>query len=58
MIPFALISMRNNFFNADIRVYLPEGTYTVEVTLPDEEPQYYHIIVSDKNHCTYHRFEM
>ncbi len=37
---------------------LPEGIYTVEVTLPDEEPQYYHIIVSDKNHCTYHRFEM
>ena len=54
----ALISVRYKFFNVYIGVCLPEGIYTVEVTLPDEEPQYYHIIVSDKNNCTYHRFEM
>ena len=55
---FALISMHYKFFNADISAFLPEGTYTVEATLPDEEPQYYHIIVSDKYNCTYYRFEM
>ena len=29
-----------------INARLGEGSYTVEVTLPDEEPQYYHIILS------------
>ena len=54
----ALISVRYKFFNADISVYLSERTYTVEVMLPDEEPQYYHTIISDKLFCTFHRFEM
>ncbi|MDE6713503.1 MAG: S8 family serine peptidase, partial [Lachnospiraceae bacterium] len=43
----------------DIRVNLPEGIYTVEITLPDAEPQYYHIIISDKYYDTfYYRFDM
>lgn len=41
-----------------INAYLPEGTYTVEVTLPNEEPQYYHIIVSDEYFSTCYRFDM
>ncbi|MDE6531611.1 MAG: S8 family serine peptidase, partial [Lachnospiraceae bacterium] len=42
----------------DISVRLPEGIYTVEVTLPDAEPKYYHIIISDKYDFTFYRFEM
>ncbi|MDE6531125.1 MAG: S8 family peptidase, partial [Lachnospiraceae bacterium] len=42
----------------DISVSLPEGIYTVEITLPDAEPQYYHIIISDKYDFTFYRFEM
>ena len=42
----------------DIDAYLPEGIYTVEVTLPDAEPQYYHIIISDKYDFTFYRIEM
>ena len=42
----------------DISVRLPEGIYTVEVTLPDEEPQYYHVILSDNYDFTFYRFEM
>ncbi|MDE6531486.1 MAG: S8 family peptidase, partial [Lachnospiraceae bacterium] len=42
----------------DISVQLPEGIYTVEVMLPNEEPQYYHIIISDKYDFTFYRFEM
>ena len=42
----------------DISVRLPEGNYTVEVTLPDAEPKYYHIIISDKYDFTFYRFEM
>ncbi|MDE6529500.1 MAG: S8 family peptidase, partial [Lachnospiraceae bacterium] len=42
----------------DISVRLPEGIYTVEVTLPNAEPKYYHIILSDKYDFTFYRFEM
>ncbi|MDE6686785.1 MAG: hypothetical protein K2K17_05675, partial [Lachnospiraceae bacterium] len=42
----------------DISAQLPEGIYTVEVTLPDAEPKYYHIIISDKYDCTFYRFDM
>ncbi|MDE6530813.1 MAG: S8 family peptidase, partial [Lachnospiraceae bacterium] len=42
----------------DISVRLPEGIYTVEVSLPDAEPKYYHIIISDKYDFSFYRFEM
>lgn len=42
----------------DISARLPEGIYTVEVTLPDAEPEYYHIIISDNYDFTFYRFDM
>ncbi|MDE6713171.1 MAG: hypothetical protein K2K20_05490, partial [Lachnospiraceae bacterium] len=42
----------------DISARLPEGIYTVEVTLPDAEPKYYHIIISDNYDFSFYRFEM
>ena len=52
----AVYHIRADF--GDISVRLPEGNYTVEVTLPDAEPKYYHIIISDKYDFTFYRFEM
>ncbi len=42
----------------DISARLPEGIYTVEVTLPNAEPKYYHIIISDNYDFTFYRFDM
>lgn len=42
----------------DIGVRLPEGIYTVELTLPDAEPQYYHIIISDNYNSFAYSFNM
>ena len=52
----AVFPVRDDF--GDIDAHLPEGIYTVEVTLPDAEPQYYHIIISDKYDFTFYRFDM
>ncbi|MDE6530867.1 MAG: S8 family serine peptidase, partial [Lachnospiraceae bacterium] len=52
----AVFPTRDDF--GDISVRLPEGIYTVEVTLPDAEPKYYHIIISDKYDFTFYRFDM
>lgn len=50
------IRIESNF--GHIITFLPEGAYTVEATLPDEEPKYYHIIVSDNLNFINFSFEI
>ncbi len=54
--PIAVYHTRENL--GDIDAQLPEGKYTVEITMPGAEPQYYRILVSDKYDFMFYRFDM